>query len=71
MNGSVSLSHTYTVALEQPGAQTFWLLTALHNYNAYSADATNTFAETPPPSTPLFVTVDSQYSRTTRSPGEY
>ena len=61
MKGSVSLSHTYAAALEQPGARTFWALTALHNYNVYGADATNAFAEAPPPSTPLYVTIDRQY----------
>ena len=61
MKGSISLSHTYAAALEQPGARTFWALTALHNYNVYGADATNAFAEAPPPSAPLYVTIDRQY----------
>ena len=35
----------YAAALDQSGARTFWAVTALHNYIAFGADATNTFAE--------------------------
>ena len=49
MKGTDSLVHTYAAALEQPGARMFWALTALHNYTVYGADATNAFAEAPPP----------------------
>ena len=57
---SVTLSHTYAVALDQSGfhtfwaitainngARTFWTITAINNYVAYGTDATNTFAESP------------------------
>jgi len=61
MKGSVSLSHTYTAALEQPGAQKFWTLTALHHFVTYGVDTTNAFAEAPIPAAPLRVTIDNQY----------
>ena len=59
--GSVTLAHTYAAALDQSGARTFWAITALHNYVAYGADATNAFAEAPPPKAPLYVTIDAQF----------
>ena len=61
MKGTVSLAHTYAAALEQPGARMFWALSALHNYTVYGADATNAFAQAPPPVAPLYVTIDRQY----------
>ena len=59
--GLVILVQTYTATLDQAGARTFWAITALHNYTAYSADATNTFAEAPPPQAPLYVTIDASF----------
>ena len=59
--GSVTLAHTYAAALDQSGARTFWAITALHNYSAYGADATNAFAEAPPPTAPLYVTIDAPF----------
>ena len=54
----VTLDQTYAAALDQSGARMFWAITALHNYIAYGADATNTFAEAPPPKALLYVTID-------------
>ena len=48
IKGTVILAHTYAAALEQSGARMFWVLTALHNYTVYGADATKAFAEAPP-----------------------
>ena len=59
--GSVTLTHTYAAALIQSGARTFWEITALHNYSAYGADDTNAFAEAPPPTAPLYVTIDAPF----------
>ena len=59
--GSVTLAHTYAAALDQSGARTFWAISALHNYKAYGADATNAFAEAPPPTAPLYVTIDEPF----------
>lgn len=61
MKGIVSLAHTYTAALEQPGARLFLALTAIHNYTVYGEDATDAFAETPPPVAQLNVTIDKAY----------
>ena len=58
--GSVTLAHTYAAALDQSGART-WAITAIHNYTAFGADATNAFAEAPPPTAPLYVTIDAPF----------
>ena len=55
--GPVTLAHTYATALNQSGARTFWAITTLHDYKVYGANATNTFAEAPPPKSPLYVTI--------------
>ena len=57
---TATLDHTYEAALDQSGACTFWTIMALHNYISYGTDATNTFAEAPPPKTPFYVTVNKQ-----------
>ena len=59
--GTVTLDHTYAAALDQAGARVFWALAALYGYVVYGADATNAFAEAPPPKAPLYVIVDKQY----------
>ena len=59
--GSVTLAHTYAADLDQAGARTFWDITVLHNYTAYGADATNVFAEAPPPQAPLYVIIDASF----------
>ena len=60
---SVTMVHTYAASLDQSGARTFWAITALHNYTASEADATNAFAEASPPTAPLYITIDRQYKR--------
>jgi len=57
--GSVTLAHTYAAALNQSGKRTFWAITALNNYVAYDADATNAFGEDHPPTVPFYVTIDA------------
>ena len=59
--GSVTLAHTYAAALDQSGARTFWAITAINDYVAYGADATNAFGEAPPPTAPLYVTIDAPF----------
>ena len=59
--GTVTLDHTYAAALDQAGSHTFWDMAALHDYKFHGADATNAFAEAPPPNAPLVVTIDNQY----------
>ena len=59
--GSVTLAHTYAAALDQSGARTFWAITSLNDYITYGADATNAFAEAPPPKAPLYVTINAPF----------
>lgn len=61
MKGSVTLDYTYAAALEQSGARIFWSLSAISNSVGIGADATNAFAEAPPPKVPLYVTIDQPF----------
>ena len=61
MKGSVTLGETYAGSLDQTGARIFWAATAINNYITIGADASNAFAEAPPPKDPLYVIVDQQY----------
>ena len=61
MRGSVTLAETYAAALEQNGARIFWAAVALNNFICIGADASNAFAEAPPPKAPLYVHVDPPY----------
>ena len=58
---TVALGNTYPASLEQSGSRLFWTLSALMNCKVYGADATNTFAEAPPPLAPLYVKIDNAY----------
>ena len=59
--GSITLDHTYAACVEQPAQRVFWAITALKNYIAVGADASNAFAEAPPPKAPLYVYVDQPF----------
>ena len=61
LKGSVTLANTYAACLEQTGARIFWSLSALHNRKVYGADASNAFAEAPPPKAPLYLRIDDAY----------
>jgi hypothetical protein len=61
MKGTVTLGETYAGSLEQTGARIFWAASAINNFITIGADASNAFAEAPPPKEPLFVTIDQQY----------
>ena len=61
MKGTVSLAYIYAATLEQSGARMCWALTALHKYIVYRSDATHNFLEAPPPTAPLYVTIDHSY----------
>lgn len=67
--GSVTLAHTFAACLEQPGARTFWAISAMMNYIVIGADASNAFAEAPPPKAPLYVTIDEAYKEWWRAKG--
>ena len=61
MRVAVTLANTYAKSLEQTGARIFWASTAIHNFIVIGADASNAFAEAPPPKAPLYVTIDQPY----------
>ena len=59
--GSITLAHTYAACVEQPAQRVYWGMVAIKGYIAIGADASNAFAEAPPPKAPLYVLVDKQY----------
>ena len=59
--GSVTLGQTYAAALEQSGNRIFWAAAAAKNMVVYGADASNAFAEAPPPKAPLYVRIDKPF----------
>lgn len=61
MRGLVTLANTYAGALEQIGARVFRATTAMMNYITIEADASNAFAEAPPPKAPLYGTINKPY----------
>ena len=61
--GTVTLADTYASALDQTGAKMFWATSAINNYIVLGADASNAFAEAPPPKAPLYVRIDDNYKR--------
>ena len=56
--GTVTLAKTYASALYQTGSRIFWAAAALYNLIIIRADATNAFAEAPPPVAPLYVRIN-------------
>jgi Reverse transcriptase (RNA-dependent DNA polymerase) len=52
---------TYASCIEQPCMRVFFALCATHSMVVYGADATNAFANSPPPSLPTFVNIDDAY----------
>jgi len=68
--GSITLSHTYAACvLEQPAQRIYWGIVALEELIAVGADASNAFAEAPPPKAPLYVLIDKPYRDWYRSKG--
>jgi len=47
--------------VEQPAQRIYWAIVAVMGYIAIGADASNAFAEAPPPVAPLYVMVDRPY----------
>ena len=70
--GTVTMAETYASALDQTGARLFWAAAALYNFVIIGADASNAFAEAPPPKIPLYVRIDKTYKewRKNRNPTE-
>ena len=69
-HGSITLDHTYAACVEQPAQRVFWAITALKGYIAIGADASNAFAEAPPPKAPLYVYVDQPYREWYKDTGQ-
>lgn len=67
--GTVTLAHTFAACLEQPGARTFWATAAIKGMIVMRADASNAFAEAPPPKAPLYVVVDQPFREWWKSKG--
>lgn len=61
MKGTVTLGDTYAGSLEQTGSRIFWAATAMNNFITIGADASNAFAEAPPPKAPLYVNIDAPF----------
>jgi hypothetical protein len=53
---------TYASCIEQPCMRLFFALASLHGLSVYGADATNAFANSPPPAIPTFVAIDDAYA---------
>ena len=47
--------------LDHVGSRIFWAATASKNFIVRGADASNAFAEAPPPKIPLYVRIDQPY----------
>ena len=69
MSGTVTMGETYAAALEQCASRIFWAVAALWNLIVIGADASNAFAEAPPPIAPLYVTIDKPYREWWQSKG--
>ena len=61
MGGTVTLGETYAASLDQCASRIFWAVSALKNMTVIGADASNAFAEAPPPVAPLYVTIDKPF----------
>ena len=61
MKGTVTLGQTYAASLDQTCAKIFWALNAASGNIVVGADASNAFAEAPPPAAPLYMRLDSQF----------
>ena len=61
LKGSITLAHTYAACLEQSGCRLFWAIAALKNKVVFGSDASNAFAEAPPPVAPLYLKIDDAY----------
>ena len=61
MKGTVTLGQTYAASLDQTCAKIFWALNAVKGNIVVGADASNAFAEFPPPTAPLYLRLDSQF----------
>ncbi|KAI2501346.1 retrotransposon [Fragilaria crotonensis] len=58
----LKLANTYSSCIEQPIMRLFFALCANEGYLIIKVDATNAYANSPPPDQPTFVYIDEQYA---------
>jgi hypothetical protein len=58
----LKLANTYSSCIEQPCLRLFFALCAYEGYVCLKVDATNAYANSPPPDQPTFVYIDEQYA---------
>lgn len=58
----LKLANTYSSCIEQPCMRMFFALCAHEGYFCVKVDATNAYANSPPPDQPTYVHVDHQYA---------
>ncbi len=58
----LKLANTYSSCIEQPCMHLFFALCAHKGYFSLKVDATNAYANSPPPNQPTFVVIDDQYA---------
>ena len=58
----LKLANTYSSCIEQPIMRMFFALCAHEGFIALKVDATNAYANSPPPDQPAFVFIDDQYA---------
>ena len=63
MQGTVTLGDTYAASLDQTSSKLFWALSSEKGNIVVGGDASNAFAETPPPKAPLYMSLDQQFHK--------
>ena len=58
----LKLANTYSSCIEQPCMRLFFALCAHEGFTSLKVDATNAYANSPPPDQPTFVVIDDQYA---------
>jgi Reverse transcriptase (RNA-dependent DNA polymerase) len=58
----LKLANTYSSCIEQPCMRLFFALCAHEGFISLKVDATNAYANSPPPNQPTFVVIDDQYA---------
>ena len=58
----LKLANTYSSCIEQPCMRLFFALCSHEGFTCIKVDATNAYANSPPPAQPTFVIIDDQYA---------
>ncbi len=58
----LKLANTYSSCIEQPCMRLYFSLCAFEGFTSLMVDATNAYANSPPPNQPTFVVIDDQYA---------